>query len=248
MNDVYLTERVTNLEELMAEFLRAQARTQVQIELNAREARQFKREMLLFKQEMTAFKDEMAEFKDEMAVFKDEMAEFKDEMRVFKEETRANNERNDRERREFRQQLADISHKMGTLAEDMVAPSVPRILQEIVQCPEAPAMLGVRIRKRLPGGRSQEYDVVAVCGEYLLINETKSRLRPEDIPAFLELLREARTFLPEYADKRVIGALATFYVDPSLILHDERQGLIMLGVVDGLMQVLNTPEFSLQSY
>jgi hypothetical protein len=33
-----------------------------------------------------------------------------------------------------------------------------------------------------------------------------------------------------------------------LIVHGERQGLIMLGVVDGLMQVLNTAEFRLQSY
>jgi hypothetical protein len=154
----------------------------------------------------------------------------------------------ERDSRALRQEMARLSNKMGTLAEDLVAPSVPRILQEVVNCSEIPAMLGVRIRKRLPDGRSQEYDVVAICGDYLLINETKSRLRPEDIPAFIERLREVRTFLPEYADKQIVGALATFYVDPSLIAYVERQGLIMLGVVDGLMQLLNTAAFQLQTY
>jgi hypothetical protein len=82
----------------------------------------------------------------------------------------------------------------------------------------------------------------------LLINETRSRLRPEDVPDFVKMLQEARIFLPEYAEKRIVGALATFYVDSSLIAHGERQGLIMLGVIDGLMQVLNTPEFNLQAF
>jgi hypothetical protein len=136
---------------------------------------------------------------------------------------------------------------MGTLAEDVVAPSIPRILAEVVHCPEPPSILGVRIRKHLRDGRSQEYDVVATCGNYLLINETKSRLRPEDIPNFIETLKMARTFLPEYADKQVIGALASFYVDPLLVTRGERQGLIILGVIDGLMQELNTPEFRLQT-
>jgi hypothetical protein len=80
----------------------------------------------------------------------------------------------------LRRELADIAHKMGTLAEDLIAPSIPRILGEVVDCAEPPAMIGVRIRKRLPDGRSQEYDVIAICGNYLLIYETKSNLRSED--------------------------------------------------------------------
>lgn len=206
MSALVLEDRVETLEELMAALLRAQERTQQQLDQTSRE----------------------------MAEFKDEMAEFKDEMQ--------------RDRRSLRQTLADLAHKMGTLAEDLVAPSIPRILHEIAGCPEAPSMLGVRLRKRLADGRSQEYDVVATCGDYLLINETKSRLRPEDIPQFIELLHQVRTFLPEYQERRVVGALASFYMDPTLIVHGERQGIIMLGVIDGLMQVLNTTEFRLQTY
>lgn len=217
MSEVIFGQRVTELEDLMAELLRAQARTQQQVEQTSRELREFKREMITFKDEL-------------------------------RRDTQAFKEGVEQDSRALRQELARLSHKMGTLAEDLVAPSIPSILREVVRCLEPPTMLGVRLRKRLIDGRSQEYDVVAVCDDYLLITETKSRLRTDDIPNFIERLQEVRTFLPEYSDKQVVGALATFYVDPSLVRHGERQGLIMLGVVDGLMQVLNTAEFQLETY
>lgn len=183
---------------------------------------------------------EMREYKEEsrreMHEFREEMRGFKDAMSVFEYEAR-------REMREMRQSIAQAYQKMGTLAEDLVAPSVPRILERVIDCSEEPEMLGVRMRKRLPDGRSQEYDVVAICDDFLLINETKSRLSPEDMPAFVERLEQVREFFPEYADKRVIGALATFYVDQSLVVHGERQGLIMLGVIGGLLEVLNRAGF-----
>lgn len=151
-------------------------------------------------------------------------------------------------RRELNKKMAEMSDKMGTFAEDLIAPSIPAILAQVVDCTEEPEMEGVRVRKRLSGGRSQEYDVIAVCGDYVLICETKSRLRPEDVRDFRNTLSKAREFLPEYADKQIIGALGTFYVDPSLIKHGQRHGLIMLGVVDGLMQILNEDGFVPKAY
>jgi hypothetical protein len=215
--DAVVLERINELEDLMAEVLRLQARTQLQVEQTSRELREFKREMQDFKREM-------------------------------REDSRRSKEENDKSHRQLRQEIATISHKMGTLAEDFIAPSIPGILKEVVNCVDEPTMVGVRIRKRLADGRSQEYDVLAICGDYLLINETKSRLQPEDIPAFVERLQEVRTFLPEYAEKQIIGSLSTFYVDPSLVIHGERQGLLMLGIVDGLLELLNTPELQLRSY
>jgi small-conductance mechanosensitive channel len=169
--------------------------------------------------------------------------ELVEEMQKFRAEMQEMAKNSDKNAKEFRRQMAEISRKMGTMAEDLVAPSIPRILAEIVNCPELPQMEGVRILKRLPDGRVKEYDTIAVCGDYILINETKSRLRSEDIADFVKSLEEVRDFLPEYADKQVIGTLASFYIDPNLVTHGERQGLIMLGVVDGLMEILNRRNF-----
>ncbi len=146
------------------------------------------------------------------------------------------------ERKQLRRELASVTHGMGRMVEDLVAPSMPGILPQVISCDEGPQMLGVRVSKKIDG-RFKEYDVLAICGDYLLITEVKTRIRTGDVEQFLEALSQARTFLPEYAEKQIIGALATFYVDEAQVLEAERKGLVVLGVVDGLMQVLNQQAF-----
>jgi predicted RNase H-like nuclease (RuvC/YqgF family) len=183
---------------------------------------------------------EMREFKEEMREFKEEMSEFKEEMRVFKDETQEENRRMNR-------RWGELANKMGTLAEDLVAPSIPRIMSEIVGCPEGErAFLTVRSSRRLPNGESREFDVIAGCGDLLLINETKTRLGPRDVSEFIQALERAREFLPEYADRKIVGALASFYVDPSVVTYGERAGLIMLGMADDVMTLLSTAELRLR--
>ncbi len=228
-----LEQRVTNLEHLMAQLIQT-------VDQTSREMRMFReesqREMREFKDEMREFKDEMREFKDEMGEFKDEMGEFKDEMREFKNESQ-------KEMREFREEMGRISRKMGTLAEDMVAPSIPHISRVVLDCQEI-TYSAVRVKLRNVQGELQEFDVLAVCGGYLLINETKSTLRPEHIKIFAqETLPTARDFFPEYSDKKVIGVIASLYVDDSLVRYGERQGLIVLGFGEYVMDILNSPGF-----
>jgi hypothetical protein len=191
---------------------------------------------------VTRLSIEMREFKEEMRAFKDEMAEFKDEMRSFKEESR-------RESREMNRRWGELSNKMGTLAEDLVAPSIPHILAETIGCAESEIeFLIVRSSRRRADGAHREFDVLTGCRDILLINETKSRLNPTDVDNFVKLLGEARSFLSEYAGRRIVGVLASSYVDPSLIRFGERQGLLMLGAADGIMELLNNPGFSLRFF
>ncbi len=232
--------RVDRLEDLMAELT-------ANVNRLSREMREFKDEMREFKDEMREFKDEMQAFKVEMSEFKDEMSEFKDEMRAFKDEMRAFKDETREENRRMNRRWGELANKMGTLAEDLVAPSIPRIMSEIVGCPAGEkAFLTVRSSRRLSSGESREFDVIAGCGDLLLINETKTRLGPRDVSDFIEALERAREFLPEYADRKIAGALASFYVDPSVVTYGERQGLIMLGMDDDVMAVLNTSDLRLR--
>ena len=174
----------------------------------------------------------------EMREFKDEMREFKDEMSEYKEWSR-------NQIKTMNRQWGDLANKMGTLAEDLVAPSVPRILRDYVGCPESGVeFVTVRFRGKKMTGEMQEFDVLAGCGNTLLINETKTTLKPKDVDGFVAVLTQAREFIPEYAGRRIVGVLASFYIDPTLTRYGERQGLIMLGATDGIMEVLNSPEFS----
>jgi hypothetical protein len=76
-----------------------------------------------------------------------EMRDFKDEMKVFKEEMRGFEERAERERREMNRRWGELANKMGTLAEDIVAPSLPRVAQELFGCQEVD-FFAVRVKKK----------------------------------------------------------------------------------------------------
>jgi len=91
--------------------------------------------------------------------------------------------------------------------------------------------------------------VVAGCGEYILINETKNKLRSEDIRRFAEkTLPKARDFFPEYADRKFISAIASLYVDERLVKNGEKRGIIVLGLGQTVMEVLNSKGFSPKTF
>jgi hypothetical protein len=200
---------------------------------------------------------EMQEFKEEMRLFhersdersKREMQEFKEEMRRSHEHS---DERSKREMQEFKEEMrqskrdldkkwGELSNKLGTMAEDLVAPSIPRILKQVTGCTEGIDSIAVRVKKRKP--RDQEFDVVAVCDKWVFINETKSHLRSENMSHFHELMQKIHDYFPEFAEKQFIGAIASLYVDEKLVGYGEKLGLIVLGFGEELMDVLNAPGF-----
>jgi len=229
-------------------------------ELNA-DTRAFKAEMLAFKDELNAdtraFKAEMLAFKDElnadtrafkaeMRAFKDEMLAFKEEMRAFKEETRAS-------RIEMNKRWGDLSASLGLLVENIVAPSVPRVLSKVFACSkESIELLGVRLRRKHPSlpGRNREFDAAAVGCGYVLIVESKVQLDSRAVAEFADRLPEAREYFPEYVAEgnRFVGAVAGLYVEPSVVAFAEKLGLIVLGTGDDLMEVLNSPDFTPRTY
>lgn len=179
-----------------------------------------------------------------------------------KEENRLAQERHDKAMEKFQQEIKEIKdemrketerflRKMGTLVEDMVAPSIPSIIRQVFGCPkDGIDFFAVRVKRRHPATKqSQEYDVVAIFGDYLFINETKSRLESEDIREFAEeTLRAAREFFPEYLGKKIIGAIASFYIDESLVKFGERCGLLVLGFGGDEMVLLNSPGFEPKTF
>ncbi len=268
MTTVALEKRVDNLEALLAEVLRAQAATQAELRALAEaqrrtqseldqlslEMRAFKDEMRAFKDEMRAFKDEMRAFKGEMQAFKDDTQAFKDEMRAFKDEMSAFKD----EMRAFKDEMrgivqemnkrwGDLANKMGTLAEDIVAPGIPAILRQVVGCDRVDSS-AVRVRRVLPDGTEHEFDVVATCGEYALINETKSKLTVNHVREFVALMDRIREFFPEFREKKIIGAVASLHVERNVVAFAEREGLVVIGMGEDNLAVLNSPGFTPKAF
>ncbi len=97
---------------------------------------------------------------------------------------------------------------MGTLVEDLVAPSLPRIVREEYDIEITD--LTVRRTIKLPDGKRNEYDAIAVAGSYLFLNFTKSTLWHKDIEAFKDEIKGFREILPEYGDKKILGFLRVY--------------------------------------
>jgi len=163
-----------------------------------------------------------------------ELREFKDEMRAFKEENR-------QQTREMNIKWGEMAKKLGTITEDLVAPRIPRIVKEEFGLEATDLM--VRRKKKLADGRSKEYDAIAVAGECVFVEETKSTLDSEDVKDFIKDIQEFRDYFPEYEKNKIIGVLASLYVDENVIKYAERSGFLVLAVGDKLMEVMNTKGF-----
>ncbi len=221
MNFPALESRVTNLESMMANLIAVSENTSRAVA------------------QLTL---EMAEFKDEMRVFKSESEQWRaksdENLEAFRREMREEN-------RKLNKQLGEIANKQGRLVEDIVEPSMDRIFRELLGLPEDVVPEGgTRIKRRHPStGLLKEFDVIRAHGDYVLVNETKSILRPEDVDHVLVTVNEFRDYFPELKDRRLIASLATLNADASLVRYASRQGVVVLGVGDELMEIQNESGF-----
>ena len=141
----------------------------------------------------------------------------------------------------------DLSNRLGTLAEDMVVPSVPTILQQIAGCKESEIDLVAARMKRshiTQPGLNQEIDVFATTNKLALIVEVRSKLRPEYIEEVIEKLSKVRDYFGrDICERSIVCAVATLYPDPSVVRHAEGYGLIVLGLGRDLMEIKNSKNF-----
>lgn len=92
-------------------------------------------------------------------------------------------------------------------------------------------------------GQVREFDVIRAYGEYVLVNETKSTLRPKDVDHVLITLKEIREYFPEYQKRKLMASVATLSVDDSLVSDASRKGVVVLAVGDHLMDIGNPTPF-----
>jgi hypothetical protein len=127
------------------------------------------------------------------------------------------------------------------MVEDLVAPSLPRIIE--TQLHETVTDLMPRRKRRLPDGRVREFDAVALTLDLVCLNSTKATLRSADVERFVSEIEAFREFFPEYASLPLVGVLASLAVDESVLSYAEKQGFLVLAVGDEIMEVKNRPGF-----
>ncbi len=232
MSNPFMEPRITSLEISMADLKEIVAETSRQIAENSREIR-----------EMQEKSDrEFAKFQKEMKEFKDEMKEYKEDSRLWREKKDREFEEMKEERRQHNLEIGRIANKQGRMAEDLVAPSICRIMKEALGIEDKiPCVDYVRVKRTYKGHRSRvrEFDVIAECLDYVLVNETKSSLKPDDVDRLIDTIGEIQDYFPEFRDRKLVGALASLSVDISVVNYASEKGILTLAVGDELMDIKN---------
>ncbi|HMO40761.1 MAG TPA: hypothetical protein PKC76_04895 [Saprospiraceae bacterium] len=241
-----LKEKVSFLEETLNRFIinsdKALYRLSDEMQSLSKEMKAFKNEMKEFKDEMKEFKDEMKEFKDEMKTFKDEMKEFKDEMKTFKDFVTADIEESRRERREMNKRWGDIANRLGTFAEDIAAPNLPRIAKELFGEQEE-LYKAVRLRAQYQDAntpkRVYEFDGVLETERKVFLLECKSYIRMDDINAIPKLAERFLGCFPLYREKELITVFASMSIPDNVLKKLTTLEVYAMAMGDDNMNVLN---------
>ncbi|MCD6505042.1 hypothetical protein J7M22_00325 [Candidatus Poribacteria bacterium] len=149
------------------------------------------------------------------------------EMRLFKEE--------------MNKRWGDLANRLGTLVEDIVAPALPQVIKRRLGLELDDIMIR---RKRRKGELREEFDVIGIAGDVIFVAEVKSQFKADHVDRFSEKLRRFRELFPEYEDKRLIGVIASLYLDEGVIRYATAKGYYAMGMKGDYMDFLNAEELS----
>ena len=160
----------------------------------------------------------------------------------FERQLVADREKAERERRETNRKWGEASDRIGRFVEDIVAPSVRRMAHEVFEC-GGELFFSDRVSRARAGDRARmrEFDALYIGTEKVLLNETKSTPRDEDIRRFARFVhdRELDHYFPECRAMPVVAVFSSLRMPEAMVHYLTREGIYALAVGDELMDVLN---------
>jgi hypothetical protein len=235
----------------MADLKEIVAETSRQMAQNSREIKEMQeksdREFAKFQREMREGQNKLSlEMREDRKELSREMKEFKAEMQVWRDKKDQEIEEMRQERRQHNLEMGRIANRQGRMAEDFVAPSICRIMKEALGIDQKSVCIDyARVKRTFRGDRSRvrEFDVIADCLDYVLVNETKTSPTPADVNELIESMGVIRDYFPEFKDRKLIGAIASLFLNTSLINYASAKGILALAVGDDLMDIKNPAGF-----
>ena len=98
------------------------------------------------------------------------------------------------------------------------------------------------------GERRWEFDIVAINGEEVVVVEVKTTLRVPDLDRFISRLNEFPDLMPEYASRRVYGAVAYLKAYQESDVRAERLGLFVIRATGSSASITNREEFTPRTF
>lgn len=245
-----VSEKVDILESALAEYIRkigdAQMQTEKSLTNLSNAQMQTEKELRNLSIQTEKF---IEETRADRESFKNELREDREN---FKKDMREDRESFKKEmledRKKMFKQWGEIANKMGTLAEDIVAPCVREIGQKYFGCDEdsdEDFMVRRFRRKTKDKGQRREFDVIAVYEDKVILVEVKSTPRMQYIDEFVATLKEFREYFPEYLNRKVIPVFASLYLPDEVIAYLTKHGIYAMATRDDMMDLMNFGEMKL---
>ena len=137
-------------------------------------------------------------------------------------------------------EMARIADRIGRFAEDIVAPNIPRLAEEIFGVGqiefEAPR---VKRRHSRDPSRVREFDVVVAGHRHLLVTSVKATARNGDIPEFVAALKDVFDYFPEFRGYTLVPIFASMALGPEAVRRLTRLKIYALALGQRTMELLN---------
>ena len=145
------------------------------------------------------------------------------------------------DRKGWNRRWGELANKMGTVVQDIVAPSMRRIAREL-NCGEEQSF-SVTVSRYRSDDRHyrREFDALYVGTRAVLLNETKSTAHSEYATRFVRFLKsgEFALYFPEYRDLPVVPVFSSLRLPADLIPFLTKNGIYAVTMGEETMQVLN---------
>jgi hypothetical protein len=136
-------------------------------------------------------------------------------------------------------QIGGLGNRLGEFVEGVVRPGLVRLFQQ----------RGIGVHRTLrdvsgdKNGVALQVDLLVVNDTDAVAVEVKSKLTDRDVDDHLERLGRFKILFPEFASKRLLGAVAAMVVTDGAVRYAERNGLFVIAQAGDDAVFLNTPGF-----
>jgi hypothetical protein len=158
----------------------------------------------------------------------------------LEQERKIEQQEREKERREMNKKWGELANKMGTLVEDIVAPNIRRVAQELFGIND---IVEFSVRRTIyhptDKSRLKDFDALLIGADAVVLNETKSTVRQSYIEEFIAFIPTVFEYLPEHKGKRVIPVFSSLYIPEHFVRYLTANKIYAMAMGDETMEILN---------
>jgi len=146
--------------------------------------------------------------------------------------------------KKVKEAISLFTTQWGKLMESLVDGEVVKLFNE-------KGITILRTSTRIKGnyeGINYEFDIIAHNGDEIVVIEVKTTLKVEDVKKHIKRLNKIKTWMSEYKNHKIIGAVAYLRADEESDTFAESKGLYVIRATGNSASIVNESNFKPSIY